>query len=166
MFNTSFYSLHCFSVLARLLNYIKAAEVLNVTQPALSKMIRTLEKELGFDLFIRNTRSVKLTEAGQFFLEKAVGIINDMDQIVYDTDKIARGQEGILKIGFLPYTYSEMMPKIVVKYHTMYSYVNLTLLDGDEYLIEPKLKRGELDIALVSDWGTSFSDEYVKKNNL
>ena len=66
-----FRQLRYFVTVAQELHFSKAAERLQITQPALSKQIRVLETELGIELFIRTKRSVKLTKAGEVFLVQA-----------------------------------------------------------------------------------------------
>lgn len=70
------FQLVCFLTIAEHLNFTKAAELLNVTQPAVGQQIQSLEKELGVKLFTRTTRSVKLTKEGKSFLGDAAQIVN------------------------------------------------------------------------------------------
>ena len=69
------FQLSCFLQVAETLNFARAAEILHVTQPAVTQQIRSLEKELGVPLFHRTTRSVKLTQAGAAFLSDAQQIV-------------------------------------------------------------------------------------------
>lgn len=68
--------LQCFTTLAGTLNYVRAAEELNMTQPAVSRQIQSLEQELGAKLFTRTTRSVSLTQIGTQFLPEANSMLN------------------------------------------------------------------------------------------
>ncbi len=68
--------LECFVSLANTLNYVKTADQLGLTQPAVSKQIKSLENELGTRLFDRTTRFVSLTQVGQQFLPEASNILN------------------------------------------------------------------------------------------
>ena len=63
--------LQCFMAVARELNFRKAAESINMTQPPLTRQIRCLEDLLGYELFIRNTHSVRLTKSGNDLLVEA-----------------------------------------------------------------------------------------------
>lgn len=97
--------LECFISLANTLNYMKTAEQLGLTQPAVSKQIQTLETELNCKLFNRTTRSVTLTKAGSAFLSDA----NDMiDTFYHSKERITNYQERdlhSLKIGYMdPHT--------------------------------------------------------------
>lgn len=97
--------LECFISLAGTLNYMKTAEQLGLTQPAVSKQIQTLETELNCKLFNRTTRSVTLTKAGSAFLADANTII---DTFYHSKERISNYQERdlhSLKIGYMdPHT--------------------------------------------------------------
>lgn len=162
MIDTSIYNLHCFAVLAQQLNYTKASELLNISQPALSKIIRSLENELGYDLFYRSTRAVNLTEAGQLFFDRIRVILNEMNQVVNEARDVSKGTVGVLRIGFLPYAFSCELPNIVTKYKELHPEVRVILRDGEESEIEDALLNGEIDIALVSDWGTNLPETIEK----
>ena len=68
--------LQCFTTLAGTLNYVKTADELHMTQPAVSRQIQSLEQELGAALFHRTTRSVSLTQIGLQFLPEAGAMLN------------------------------------------------------------------------------------------
>jgi len=81
-------------------HYGRAARRLRVAQPALSRQIQALENEVGFKLFERLPRGVKLTAAGKYFLEDARRILLEVDEAVVRTARVANGQSGTLRIGF------------------------------------------------------------------
>lgn len=68
--------LECFTTLANTLNYVRAAEELHMTQPAVTRQIQSLEQELGTKLFFRTTKSVSLTQIGTQFLPEATSMLN------------------------------------------------------------------------------------------
>ena len=77
----------------------RAAERLRVAQPALSRQIQDLEKELGFALFDRLSRGVRLNEAGKLFLTDVRRILQDVDEAKLRAERIAHGKSGTLRIG-------------------------------------------------------------------
>ena len=77
----------------------RAAERLHVAQPALSRQIQDLERELGFALFDRLPRGVRLSEAGKLFLTDARRILQDVDEAKLRAERIAQGKAGTLRIG-------------------------------------------------------------------
>ena len=77
----------------------RAAERLHIAQPALSRQIQDLEREVGFLLFERLPRGVRLSEAGEVFLSDARRILQDVDDAKRRAERIALGQAGTLRIG-------------------------------------------------------------------
>jgi DNA-binding transcriptional LysR family regulator len=77
----------------------RAAERLHVAQPALSRQIQDLEREMGFQLFDRLPRGVRLSEAGKVFLNDARRILQDVDEAKRRAERIALGKAGTLRIG-------------------------------------------------------------------
>src|SRR2546430_17057795 len=80
-------------------HYGRAAERLRVAQPALSRQVQDLEREIGFKLFDRLSRGVKLSSAGKLFLEEARGILPDRKNAAERERRVAHGQSGTLRVG-------------------------------------------------------------------
>ena len=78
----------------------RAAQRLRVAQPALSRQIQDLEREIGFKLFDRLSRGVKISSAGRLFLDEARGILQQLNEATERAQRVARGQSGTLRIGF------------------------------------------------------------------
>jgi DNA-binding transcriptional LysR family regulator len=79
----------------------RAAERLHIAQPALSRQIQDLEKEIGFPLFDRLPRGVKLSTAGKLFLEDARRILADVQEATRRAECVASGKAGTLRVGFV-----------------------------------------------------------------
>jgi DNA-binding transcriptional LysR family regulator len=79
----------------------KAAERLGIAQPALSRQIQDLEKELGFTLFERLPRGVRLSAAGKLFLIDARRILQDVHEAKRRAERVATGKAGTLRVGFV-----------------------------------------------------------------
>jgi len=82
-------------------HYGRGAQRLRVAQPALSRQIQDLEEEVGFKLFDRLSRGVKLSKAGQLFLEEARRILQQVDEATRRAKRVASGQLGTLRVGFI-----------------------------------------------------------------
>src|ERR1700758_4490383 len=82
-------------------HYGRAAQRLRVAQPALSRQIQNLEEEIGFKLFERLPRGVKITAAGKLFLEDARRILYEVDDAIIRGKRIASGSTGTLRVGFV-----------------------------------------------------------------
>jgi DNA-binding transcriptional LysR family regulator len=81
-------------------HYGRASRRLRVAQPALSRQIQDLEEEVGFKLFDRLPRGVKLSAAGKLFLEDARRILQEVSEAAARAARVARGQSGTLRVGF------------------------------------------------------------------
>lgn len=82
-------------------HYGRAAQRLRVAQPALSRQIQDLEEELGFKLFDRLTRGVKISEAGKLFLKDARNVLEQVREAALRAKRVAVGQAGTLRVGFV-----------------------------------------------------------------
>src|SRR5882757_8788815 len=87
-----------FLVLCDTLNFRKAAEQINIVQPALSKQVQLLENEIGALLFNRSKRAVTFTEAGLFFQKEAQRILQDLDKTMIRTAQVHNGEAGEVRI--------------------------------------------------------------------
>lgn len=159
MINTNTYNLYCFIVLAQQLNYTKASSILNLSQPALSKIIRTLEKQLGYDLFYRNTHQVLLTDAGQLFFHRMLAVLGELDRGVFDAKAVSCGHTNVLRVGFLPYAYFYELPFIVSAYEKRFPETHLILSDFEEADLKSALINDQIDVALASNWGDFFLND-------
>jgi DNA-binding transcriptional LysR family regulator len=79
----------------------RAAERLHIAQPALSRQIQDLEKEIGFRLFERLPRGVRLSPAGKLFLEDARRILGEVQEATQRAERVASGKAGTLRVGFV-----------------------------------------------------------------
>jgi DNA-binding transcriptional LysR family regulator len=82
-------------------HYGRAAQRLRVAQPALSRQIQNLEEEIGFKLFERLARGVKITAAGKLFLNDLRSILQEINDATARAKRIASGQSGTLRVGFV-----------------------------------------------------------------
>lgn len=82
-------------------HYGRGAKRVRVAQPALSRQIQDLEEEVGFKLFDRLSRGVKLSTAGKLFLEEARRILQQVEEATRRAKRVAAGQSGTLRVGFV-----------------------------------------------------------------
>ena len=109
-------------------NMRHAAGRLHIVQPALSRQIRQLEDEIGYALFDRLPRGVRLNAAGQVFLDLAREILSRADEAVERTRRVARGEAGRLCIGFIENaSWFGAFPEAIQQYRARYPKVSLDL---------------------------------------
>ena len=141
--------LRYFVAVAEELNFRKAAERLNVSQPPLSKQIMDLEYEIGHPLFFRTNRSVSLTDAGEVFLIRARKILKDSDDAKKDIWLAAEGYLGTLSIFFAPSVAAGYLNKVLGEYKSKYPDVKIELKQSTSSNMPDQLIRGEMDVGLV-----------------
>ncbi len=138
-----------FVALGEELNFTRAAERLHIAQPPLSQQIRHLEDELGVTLLQRNSRPVRLTEAGVLFLARARALLASFEDAVADTRRVGRGQAGKLALGFVGSAMFAGLPDVVGAYRDACPDVELVL---DEMLaaeIAEALRRRRIDVGFA-----------------
>jgi len=141
--------LRYFVAIGEELNFTRAAERLHIAQPPLSQQIRQLEEELGVTLLQRNSRPVRLTEAGELLLARARALLVSLEEAVADIRRVGRGKAGKLAIGFVGSAMFAGLPDIVGAYRDHSPDVELVL---DEMLaadIAEALRRRRIDIGIA-----------------
>jgi DNA-binding transcriptional LysR family regulator len=132
-----------------------AAEALSYTQSAISQQIAALEAETGMALLERHPRGVSLTAAGQTLVGHAEGILARLDTAEAALSAIAGLRGGRLRMASFPTAGSTLMPVAIANFRAAYPDVELTLAEGEPEEIVPRLRAGELDLALLFE----FADE-------
>src|SRR3954470_13780734 len=94
--------LRYFVAVAEAENVSRAALKLRVSQPGIRRQIRDLEDEIGFQLFERSAKSLKLTAAGKTFLAEALAVLKRADEAVKNARAVAGGTAGELHVGYAP----------------------------------------------------------------
>ncbi|TBU74454.1 LysR family transcriptional regulator [Phytopseudomonas daroniae] len=136
--------LRYFRVLAETLNFTRAAERLHIAQPPLSRQIQQLEDELGVAL-IERARPLRLTEAGRFFYEHSVQLLEQLGRVSEDTRRISEGQRRWLGIGFAPSTLYGALPELIRQLRSEAA-IELGLSELITLQQVEALKRGRIDI--------------------
>lgn len=119
-----------------------AAKKLFLSQPSLSQQIINLEKELGIPLFVRHSKSVALTDAGEQFVKSAQRIINETDQLTDLMKKYSLLEHGTLRIGMLWVAGYLNLPRILTDYHELHPGISYSLkVEGSNTLLQMLLAR-------------------------
>jgi DNA-binding transcriptional LysR family regulator len=116
-----------FVVVAEELNFRRSAERLNIDQSALTRRIQKLEHILGFALFERTTREVSLTPAGRTFYEENAKLLQGYARAVGAARLVAEGKTGILRLAYMAFAATELMPHAVSHYRRLYPHVEMNL---------------------------------------
>lgn len=134
-----------FIAVAQELHFRRAAQLVNVAQPALSRSVQTLENELGVKLLNRDNRNVSLTAAGEEFLNGCNNIMAAVQSAIEEAQRKEQSQFSGLRIGYTCTSLYGNMPKLLSEFEKSYPNVSMDLIsDTDENLIA-QLQRGTLD---------------------
>jgi len=138
-----------FVAVAEELNFTRASIRLRVAQPALSKQIRDLEREIEVKLLERSSHHVAMTAAGEIFLDRCRKILTESDDAVAAARRAHRGETGMLAVGFIGSISHAILPKVLQAYRQKYPEVELNLSElGPAEQVEAILKR-TLDIGFL-----------------
>lgn len=137
-------------------NVSRAASKLHVSQPALSRQIRDLEEELGFPLFERSAKSVRLTEAGKAFLAEARAVLQRSEQAVAAARAIADGGRTELHVGYAPSPTVRIMPATLRVFQAQSPNVRVRLHDLSTEEMLTGVREGKLQIAFLVRPGRSL----------
>jgi DNA-binding transcriptional LysR family regulator len=131
-------------------HYGRAARRLRVAQPALSRQIQNLEQELGFDLFERLPRGVKLSAAGRLFLEDARRIVRDVSEAGARAARVAQGLLGTLRVGFTENaSWGGVVPDSFRRFRELRPDVELQLQPAPSLEQLDAIRSGRLDAGFV-----------------
>jgi DNA-binding transcriptional LysR family regulator len=141
--------LQYFRVLAETLHFGRAAELLHISQPPLSRQIALLEEDLGVKLFDRSRRRVELTEAGQRFYLDTGAVFSALEQAKRNALATARGAAGELSVGFMMSTAYSITPIITRRYAAQFPQVNLKLAETLPLDLAADIYNGQKDVAIM-----------------
>ncbi|MBS5595350.1 MAG: LysR family transcriptional regulator [Clostridiales bacterium] len=142
-------SLKVFITVADKKNFSKAAKALNLTQPAISFQIQTLEQYYQTMLFDRVNRHVKLTEAGELLLEYALSMNDLQSQLERKMQQLTGHVKGTLMIGASRTVGEYIMPYIICAFKNEYTDVDITLEIYNTKHVEELVLSNHLDVGLV-----------------
>lgn len=142
-------TLRSFLMLAELLHFARAAERLGIAQATLSQQIAALEAEVGVQLLHRDNRNVRLTPAGEAFLEDAQGIVAQLDAATSKARQVARGDVGVLKVGAASAALLELVPLVVERLAQRHPALEVQVAEHSSMVQESMLIAGEIDVGLL-----------------
>lgn len=142
---------HCryFVAVAEELHFGRAAKRLGISQPPLSQQIRGLETELGVELLRRTKRVVRLTPAGEVFLEAARKLLRGAEDSVDVARRTARGEVGTLQIGYAPGLEIEILPRILRRFSRSFPNVHARFSSLPSRHQVEALHQRRIDVGLV-----------------
>ena len=144
-----------------------AAEGLSYTQSAVSQQVAALEAETGLALLERHPRGVSLTAAGQTLVGHAEAILSRLDAAEEAMAAIAGLRGGRLRMASFPTAGATLMPRAIARFRSLHPEVELSLAEGEPQDVAPRLRGGELDLALLFEFeGETLEGERMTRAEL
>lgn len=141
--------LRYFVAVAEELNFTRAAARLHISLPPLSRQVRDLERELGVELLVRDTRSVRLTEAGRMFQLEAVAVLQRTNEAVESIKALTQNAHGRVRVGYAASPTIEILPRALQRFYQMKPHARVELHDMSTQAMLRGLREQTLDVALI-----------------
>lgn len=126
-----------------------AAAQLGLSQPALSRIVKTVEKEAGMPLLVREANGVYLTQAGELYARMARSLLETYQDGLREIHDLRDSQSGQIRLGLSRISSETLLPVILEQFRTLYPQVELHLTETLIRQLNPLLRQGKLDLALT-----------------
>lgn len=156
--------LRYFLTVAREENITKAAEVLHITQPTLSRQLAQLENTLGVQLFIRGTRKIVLTNEGMLMRRRAEEILELVDKTERELIEQDEELEGVVVIGCGDLKAVQILPEIIRNFREIYPKVTFDLYTATADHVKDRMDRGLIDIGLLLEPINMDKYDFIRLN--
>lgn len=152
--------IRCFISIVEKRSFTKTALDMGLSQSAVSQQMKSLEEELGTELFTRHNRTFSLTPAGEHFYRQMKAFVPKFDQICRETALIGSEDDNTLTIGY-PFDYEgDELGKAVIEFSSIYPDVTVSMFAGNHESLYARLRSNEADM-IINDQRRAFSEEYV-----
>lgn len=141
--------LRYFVAVAEVRHFTRAASVLGVAQPSLSKQVTALERDLGASLFSRARGNITLTPAGEALLPLARRILADVDTARREVQDLTGLRRGRVRVGATPSLLGSLLADTLARFHQAFPRVELNVTQGGSRDLVSSLAQGQLDLAVI-----------------
>ena len=138
-----------FLAVAKYQSFSKAADKLFVTQPILTRCVKTLEQELGVPLIVRSTRAFSLTDAGQSLVEYGTKLLQQHQDIYQHIQDVANSKTGEIRISCPGMLLDMYFPKLVTQYRSQFPGIHIYIQENGSRQVVEDVLVGSADIGLV-----------------
>ncbi|MGF0040426.1 LysR substrate-binding domain-containing protein [Peptoniphilaceae bacterium SGI.131] len=155
--------LESFIMLARVKNFTEAADNLYISQPALSKRIRSLEAELRVPLFNRIGKKTFLTSEGEYFYKYAKNTVASYNLLLEHISQLRNLEKGTLKFGATNFIGVYLMPQIILEFTKKYPNIDIQMTINSSKNIISLLENNELEFIFISDYILDENNQFVSR---
>lgn len=136
------------TTIAELGNFTSAAKCLSIAQPSLSQRVKYIEKVYNINIFIRDSKSVKLTAEGKCFVDHAREILNIEENLQREIADIHDPEQNNLRVGTTQFIRSYLFDAIVQEFHEKHPKIQFEFMEGNSRALQEEILNGKLDIAI------------------
>ncbi len=155
------FRLTVFLSVARSLSFTRAAAMLNISQPAISKHIKELESEFGEPLFNRRGNSISLTEKGVEIIPLIEHVLDSYTALDSAVRRDDSQYQGVLRIGASTTIAQYLLPELLAKFNKHYPNIRISLINANSDEVVKMLQRKEIEIAMIEDDHTTPAVHYT-----
>lgn len=138
-----------FVEVAKQKNFTKASQVLLVSQPSISKMIKSLEDELNVTLLDRSERQINLTDAGVVVYEQALNILQSVEDVYASVNELVQIKKGTIKLGLMPTTGVLLFPNVLAGFKKEYPQIDIQMVEYSAKQLNHMVEQGEIDLGIT-----------------
>lgn len=154
------FRLKVFNTVAKRLNFTKAANELNITQPAVSKHIKEIEQQLNTKLFDRNSSKIKLTTSGIALLKYSEKIFTIYRELEFEISQLNQKHEGVFRIGASTTIAQYVLPALLADFHQQFKDIKVQLSIHNTEVIEQLLIEQKIDLGMIEGLSKNKSFQY------
>ncbi|WP_221797182.1 LysR substrate-binding domain-containing protein [Oceanobacter mangrovi] len=125
---------------------VSASEQLGLSQPAVSKLLRDLEDQLGAELLVRTSRGSHPTPVGEILIERARMVFSQLDQVAREIHDAREGLSGHVVVGVLPAGGAHLLPRAMAALYQQHPGIRVTVIEGTYESLAPRLRQDTLDL--------------------
>jgi len=141
----------------------EAAAQLHISQPSLSQMIISIEKEIGAPIFDRRQQPLKLTYAGELYIQRANNILREYSQMLYDIHNFKEGFSGKISIGISQRRSKQIIPYIIPEMQQYFPDIRYEFIDDTPSELEKLLTKGKIDLLFAKN---AIADNRIQSTRL
>jgi len=137
-----------FLVIAKEEQITRAAKILNMEQPPLSRQLKLMEQELGVTLFDRNGKQMKLTPAGESLRIRAESLLHYFNETINEVKDIENGLQGTLSVGSV-FSCISLIPQKIGDFRERHPRVHFKILEGDHFTLGEYLENRNIELVIT-----------------
>ena len=155
--------IQCFCAVVEAGSFTRAAETCNVNQSAISQQVKALENEFGFELIHRRGRSFDVTPAGDLFARKAAALVEQLEDLRFESEGVANGWATTLSVGYLNRYEGWEVQGAITAFAARHPHIPVHATAGSHDTLYHLIRRHDVDV-LFSDRRRALSDAFVNRH--